>query len=401
MAEKNIEMNIKGQEGYDILRPRTTCEMVIDLLNNDTKELMGLDITAQGDDAFRALFYSITLDNRALINFTVKGNDGTPCTKVKISSDQFCDSKGNKVPTIETNNEGKISVFVDSLTVNAKISQYADLEDWEDSYVVEFGQIYDKEITLNRRNFLMIEKSQQLMFSNEIKRVDVSVCGGGGGASVCWPSRPTASGAGGAGGYSDVKESVSFNINELYSAVVGTGGAVGTTGEGQLNGKKGGTSSFLNVSADGGGGATGFGGDGIGGVGNGNGGNSSEYGGDTTTSGTDGTGYIYSSFTETVNIGGGGSGGETTSIYNGTSTTKPNRPGGKPNGGYGGGCGGTSLSSGYANDGEAGKKYGGGGGGGGGLYDSGKNRGTGGDSKPGGQGCVAIRMYTAQVLLNK
>ena len=41
--EKNIELNIKNTSGYAILRPQTTCEMVIDLLNSDTKTLMGLE----------------------------------------------------------------------------------------------------------------------------------------------------------------------------------------------------------------------------------------------------------------------------------------------------------------------------------------------------------------------
>ena len=152
--EKNIELNIKNTSGYDILRPQTTCEMVIDLLNSDTKTLMGLEQTDQADDAFRSLFYAITLDGRALINFTVMGNDSTPCTGIIIKSSQFCDSKGNLIQQVQTNNEGKVSVFVNSTSVNISISGYFDLQDYSTSYSVELGQIYDKSITLTRVEYL-------------------------------------------------------------------------------------------------------------------------------------------------------------------------------------------------------------------------------------------------------
>ena len=388
--EKNIELNIKNTSGYDILRPQTTCEMVIDLLNSDTKTLMGLEQTDQADDAFRSLFYAITLDGRALINFTVMGNDSTPCTGIIIKSSQFCDSKGNLIQQVQTNNEGKVSVFVNSTSVNISISGYFDLQDYSTSYSVELGQIYDKSIILTRNNFLLMQSSTTKMFSNECKRVDVTCVGGGGGGNNVSYS----GGGGGGGGYCTVQESITFLNGENYQAVVGAGGASGWGN----NATSGGSTNFLGISANGGNCATeNSNDDSVGGTGNGRGGNGARSSNSRGNNGEDGSVYGYFSFTELKLYGGGGGGGAMS--YEGSASGTYN--GG--NGGESGGGGGGYASA--SNQGNGGKGVYGGGGGGGGTRkdDSGQggglsmHHGTGGS---GGQGCVAIRMYTAQTLPN-
>ena len=377
---KNIEMNYKGSDSYDIIYPRTICEMVIDLLNEDTKQLMGLSSEDQADDAFRELYLMQVLDGRALINFTVTGDDGTPCKGVQIESAQFCDAHGNLTPTVVTNNEGKVAVFVNAVSVQASISNYANLSDWSETIQVEFGNQYNKDITLTRYNFRQYLSSGNCKFSEEVVRVDVSVGGGGGGGGTGSPSDASngnsISGGGGGGGRTAIQESVSFSINTNYSYSVGSGGVEYSV--------DGGSSSFLGINASGGGSATYSDG-----AGNGNGGarliimnaNQGTYRGN---SGSKGTMYIYDSFSTEALYGGGGAGG---SLGNGGVANLNGGVGGLPGGGYSG-----SVSNYGSLNGQNGQDGLGGGGAGQTIY-GGRNqwqriRGT-----RGGSGVVAIRMY--------
>lgn len=390
-------MNYKTDSTYEPLYPQTTCDMVIDLFNTDTKSLMGLPSTATGDDAFRELFLAITLDGRALINFTVMGDDGTPCKGVQIKSSAFCDSNGNLTPTVETNDEGKVSVFCNALSVTCSISNYANLSDWSDTYIVVFGEVYDKEITLTRYNFRLFESSGNYKFSPEIVRVDVSCCGGGGaGGPVTgryfedYDRYDRYAGAGGGGGYASVLESVSFIQNQEYSLIVGQGGVT--------NSNSGGSSSFLSVLAQGGGNAV----NNNPGTGNGNGGQGAENTDTNGSPGTAGTGYVYSSMIETQLVGGGGGGGGNSHFndnYEQSATRRRGGAGGSPCGGKGGDAYANSVHSPVAQNGSSGKKYGGGGGSGAISATSGSdNTAKAGVSGNGAQGCVAIRMYTQSTL---
>ena len=370
---RNIEMNYKTDTVYEPLYPQTTCDMVIDLLNTDTKSLMGLPTTATGDDAFRELFLAITLDGRALINFTVTGNDGTPCKGVQIESSAFCDSNGNLTPTVVTDDEGKVSVFCNNTSVAVSVSQYGNFEDWEHNYTVVFGEQYEENVTLIRRNFLKITTSCNLKFSPEIVRVDVTSVGGGGngGRGDQRDLYRGTSGGGGGGGYCVVMENRSFVVSQINSCVIGSAG---------------GTSSFLGVIAEGGqeGGCPSAG------EGNGRGGD-----GVSTTiqqvitgnQGQSGTVLGYSSFTESIYYGGGGGSGSLRSTSPGLGS------------GYGGngGYGNTSSSTSTTLRGENGQNGFGGGGGGGGCHFASDDR-TYALGGTGGSGCVAIRMYTQSTL---
>ena len=392
---RNIEMNYKTDTAYEPLYPQTTCDMVIDLLNTDTKSLMGLPTTATGDDAFRELFLAITLDGRALINFTVMGDDGTPCKGVQIESSAFCDSNGNLTSTVETNDEGKVSVFCNNTSVSCSIANYANLSNWSDSYAVTFGEVYDKAITLTRYDFRLFESSGNYKFSPEIVRVDVSCCGGGGAAYITtgWESDEYSYyyyGGGGGGGYGVKQEQVSFSPQTLYPLVVGQG-AIDTSADGVA--PSGGSSSFLNVTAQGGGGGNNI--TPYGGIGNGNGG--TEDGGN----GTAGTQTIYSSMSEEVLVGGGGgAGGFIYTRGDDSSKSRAGGTGGSPNGGTGGNARVTNYDVLSATNAIAPKKYGGGGSSGGlVVYNRNGPRGMkSGSNAIGAQGCVAIRMYTQSTL---
>ena len=390
---KNIEMNYKDESGYEILRPQTTCEMVIDLLNEDTKELMGLSPSDQADDAFRKIYLAQVLDGRALINFTVMGDDGTPCKGVQIESSQFCDANGNKTTPVETDDNGKVSVFVDNISVQASISKYANLSDWSETIPVEFGQQYDKSITLTRYNFKLWESSGSCKFSPEIVRVDVSLCGGGGGGgAVSNVDEEEGSfyqkdyGEGGGGGYCAIYDSVSFQKNYEYTYSVGSGGAAGYNGNG-------GKSSFGEHSVNGGNGVVY---DHQGGQGNGQGGGRVITG--NGLPGGSSSSYIYISFTEQVLAGGGGGSGAGIYVNLGDGSGRYFYGG---RGGTKGGKGGDCNDNGVVSGGQNGQKYGGGGGGGGHYMEVVSNKKrlfTGRSSGNGAQGCVAIRMYRQQDL---
>lgn len=372
-------MNYKTDTAYETIYPQTTCDMVIDLLNSDTKSLMGLPSTATGDDAFRELFLAITLDGRALINFIVMGDDGTPCKGVQIESSAFCDSNGNSTPTVETNDEGKVSVFCNSTSVAVSVSQYGNFEDWEHNYTVTFGEQYEENITLIRRNFLKITTSCNLKFSPEIVRVDVTSVGGGGNGGRGEQSnlyRGT-SGGGGGGGYCVVMENRPFVASQINSCVIGsasgTSSFLGVVAEGGQEGRR----ASLNPSTEAGGG-------------NGQGGDCVSTQNQQTkvgNNGQSGTVLGYSSFTESIYYGGGGGSG---SLH----STSPGLGGGYGgNGGYGDVSSTTSTTL----KGQNGQNGFGGGGGGGGCHLASNDR-TYASGGTGGSGCVAIRMYTQSTL---
>lgn len=176
----NIEMNVKQESDYEVIYPQTTQALVIDLLNSDTKQLLGLEESATADEAFREIYLNQVLSGKALINFTVVGDDGSPCYGVEISSDNFCDANGNKVDKVETDRQGKASIFASATSVVCKIQQYGDIENWNHTYSVIFGEQYDETITLTRRKFLMVSSARNIKFSKDVKQLDVTVVGGGG-----------------------------------------------------------------------------------------------------------------------------------------------------------------------------------------------------------------------------
>lgn len=341
---KNIEMNYKNESDYEILYPQTIQALVIDLLNSDTKQLLGLEESATADEAFREIYLNQVLSGKALINFTVVGDDGSPCYGVEISSDSFCDGAGNKIDKVETDQQGKASIFANNTSVACKIQQYGDVENWNQTYSVTFGEQYDKEITLTRRNFLMVSSARKIKFSKDVKQLDVTVVGGGGsaGGGIMGGSNSTnegsaATGGGGGGGYCIFQENYIFVPNQIYSVSIGSGGAVSDYGS---DGKNGGQSSFGDLVAQGGTGGkapinhtTG----GIAGTGNGNGGTGvvATYRSTRVVSGrsgADGSVQGYISFDQKATFGGGGASGSAVDNINQENTI----PGGKDYGGYGG-----------------------------------------------------------------
>ena len=304
------------------------------------------------------------------------------------------DESGNEVFTDLT---GTATGYVSAGEATLTVSGYIDLTDVSETFTAVKGETYEKTLTTTTKNFVRIDSSRSVKFSGNVSRIDHTVVGGGGGGGG--GVRPGSSeyrypsGAGGGGGYCVVTENAAFLPNTSYSAVIGSGGAAGTTSD-ESYGGDGGKSSFMGVSAAGGkGGAPGvFSSDGTtakGGTGNGTGGNGVYASSSTSTSangkaGSPGTVPGYASFTETVLYGGGGGGGSAW-YKNGSAVT-----GGAGGADYGGEGSSVVGSTGYF-DGQAGRGPGGGGGGSGARYNPEGTRRT--SAGAGHKGCVAIRMH--------
>lgn len=128
----------------------------------------------------------------------------------------------------------------------SRVQNCGDIEDFTESFTVNSGEIIAKEITLKVRNFFRVTSTQNVRFTKNTSRVDVSeveaaeVLGELGNNHREIPiDRPEAGG----GGYAKSQENVEFVTDTTYTATVGAGGNVD---------EKGGTSSFMGVSAQGG-----------------------------------------------------------------------------------------------------------------------------------------------------
>ena len=338
------------------------------LLKDATAGLYGLGEDAVPDDVFNDIYSRLIMiaQDKARLIVTVKDASGAPIPNTLISGLQ--DESGSS--GVLTNENGVAIGYADEGTANISVSGFADLVDKTVNQAVQKGITYNIDLSgIETRNFLKITSSGNYKFSGRITRVDVTVVGGGGGGSGCSPS---VGGSGGGGGDCVVQNDVSFLPNTSYQAVIGSGGAAGQEGirteDSERYGGNGGSSSFLNISANGG-----SGGQNAGGAGNGRGGSVSAYG--SNPDGADGSTYGFSSFTETVRYGGGGGAGRNMSNRSGS--------GGSDYGADGGQSGGQRGNNASANT---------GGGGGGGGYGGSDETSIGG---AGGSGVIALRMHTA------
>ena len=410
---KNIEMNVLNSDGsYEVLYPYTVPSQVEDLLNNDTKVYIGLDESATPDDAFRQLFLANVLQGKSALRITLQNQDGIKMGGVTITSEQFCDSKGNKTHSMTTNDEGIIDTFVDAESTTVNINGYFEIANTNTTWSTPLGEQLEETWTITTRNELTITTTSNYSFSHNVKTFDVCLVGGGGGGGSGSYLRNGVGcgGAGGGGGY--VTNYFSNSIIEgIYSIIIGAGGAgaQGTLYGGYGAGRTGGnggqtliTKEGLNLYANGGnGGQGGVNGNGtsLGGEGNGKGGNSycqstPSYSA-TWDNGENATVYKFNDSNLGI-AGGGGGGGSGNGYSNGNPPVNPvGGTGGNPYGGTGGALAAGTSSMWYGYGGENGKGYGGGGGGGTGCaIDNSRfyGVGTGGTGGPG----VAFLRWTVQ-----
>ena len=390
MADKNITLRQKNTSGvYDKLYTKTTATQ--SKLSTATAALFG-DGTSDADAALAKI--ADTVKSIGNVQVKVVDPNGNPIQGARITGlygTPTTASDGTAHGVLQTNPISISSPYIDLKDQTADASGYVGSFD---ALVVTLPIVGENSIT-------RVTSSKTVKFSKAVKTVDVCCVGGGGGGSggsghhgrgggstQYVPASFT--GKGGAGGNIVNSYNISVTANTSYAISVGAGGVGSNTliydasyyGEEKHNpGGQGGSTTFLSVTATGGGGATSTSGVGT----SSNGGNGGS-GNATGTEFNDGSTY-YS--------GGGANAGSP--VYSqGRPTIISGPVGGSPYGGYGGytdNSGSSSQTHGVA----GGNGLGAGGGGGGG------NANTSGSSSEafnymtkggnGASGLVAIRFH--------
>ena len=389
MADKNITLRQKNTSGvYDKLYTKTTATQ--SKLSAETAALFG-DGTSDADAALAKIADTV----KSIANVRVKVIDpsGNPIQGARVTGlygTPTTASDGTAHGVLQTNPISISSPYIDLKDQTADAS----------GYVGSFDVLVITLPVVGENSITRVTSSKTVKFSKAVKTVDICCVGGGGGGSGGSghhgrngsTSYVPASfeGKGGAGGNIVNSYNISVTANTSYAISVGAGGVGSNTliydasyyGEEKHNpGGQGGSTTFLSVTATGGGGATSTSGVGT----SSNGGNGGS-GNATGTEFNDGSTY-YS--------GGGANAGYP--VYaQGRPTIISGPVGGSPYGGYGGytdNSGSSSQTHGVA----GGNGLGAGGGGGGG------NANTSGSSSEafnymtkggnGASGLVAIRFH--------
>lgn len=358
MADKNITLRQKNTSGvYDKLYTKTTATQ--SKLSTATAALFG-DGTSDADAALAKI--ADTVKSIGNVQVKVVDPNGNPIQGARVTGlygTPTTASDGTAHGVLQTNPISISSPYIDLKDQTADAS----------GYVGSFNVLVVTLPIVGENSITRVTSSKTVKFSKAVKTVDVCCVGGGGGGSggsghygrngsTSYVQR-SFTGKGGAGGNIVNSYNISVTTDTIYAINIGAGGVGSDTllydasyyGEEKHNpGGQGGSTTFLSVTATGGGGATSTGGVGT----SSNGGNGGS-GNATGTEFNDGSTY-YS--------GGGANAGSP--VYNPTGPGIISGPvGGSPYGGYGGytdNSGSSSQTHGVA--GGAGRGAGGGGGGG-------------------------------------
>ena len=359
MADKNITLRQKNTSGvYDKLYTKTTATQ--SKLSTETAALFG-DGTSDADAALAKIADTV----KSIGNVQVKVVDpsGNPIQGARVTGlygTPTTASDGTAHGVLQTNPISISSPYIDLKDQTADAS----------GYVGSFNVLTVTLPIVGENSITRITSSKTVKFSKAVKTVDVCCVGGGGGGSGGSGHRGSSSyvqasfrGKGGAGGNIVNSYNISVTTDTNYAINVGAGGVGSNTliydashyGEEKHNpGGQGGSTTFLSVTATGGGGATSTSGVGT----SSNGGNGGS-GNATGTEFNDGSTY-YS---------GGGANAGSPVYAQGRPTIISGPVGGSPNGGYGGYTNTSGSSDSYYGV-AGGNGLGAGGGGGGGNADT-------------------------------
>ena len=357
----NITIRQLDNGVYDSLLPRTTASK--SYLTNDTSALYNLQ-NGTAEQAIQAIMRVIALSGNVSMRITdANGNPVVGAIVNGLVGSPISDENGN------------VQGIYEYTPVNI-VSPYVDLQDKSvdvKNYIGSINVLTVRLDTYAENTVRRYTNSRNVRFSKMVKTVDVCCVGGGGGGGnliITSSGGETYEHVSGGGGGGAIVNSYgkSINADTNYVLSIGSGGSSGYTGG------TGGTTTFLSVSATGGGGAyvyrpdtssspIGKGGS-AGAPGSGKGGDYG-YNGESSTMSEFDEGVIFYS-------GGGGSG---------------DRKGGTPNG-----ANGAYITGGYPNTSHphSATTPGIGGGGGGATYD---NQITANLPSAGGPGLVAIRLH--------
>ena len=233
--EKVVIQKKLGDGSYIEDYPRTSQEMILNLLNSSTKSLMGLEESATADDAFKQLYLANVLNGKSMVELTFLDSETNKSLYgVVVSCDKFCDAAGTALTEHTTDNNGKIIAFVSAINPIIKISGYADIEDFNSTLtdVQALGKQYNFTFQLSTNLTKRYITSSSLKFSGNVNSVGFTLVGGGGAGDIGQTYSQYSSGDyggkggghGGSGGQVVTINSFSFNANTIYSVTIGAGG---------------------------------------------------------------------------------------------------------------------------------------------------------------------------------
>lgn len=186
--------------------------------SDDVISLYGLESDDTLNDIFLLLYKKLKMINEGLAEVTIiaKTQSGNPLKGILLPDLKDSDGKD-----VYTDSSGKATFFAKGgTTAKITFSNYGDIEDFTESFTVNSGEIIAKEITLKVRNFFRVTSTQNVRFTKNTSRVDVSVGGGGGGAGRIGKQSsgdPYRSAGGGGGGYAKSQENVEFVTDTTYT----------------------------------------------------------------------------------------------------------------------------------------------------------------------------------------
>ena len=243
MADKNITLRQKNTSGvYDKLYTKTTATQ--SKLSTETAALFG-DGTSDADAALAKI--ADTVKSIGNVQVKVVDPNGNPIQGARITGlygTPTTASDGTAHGVLQTNPISISSPYIDLKDQTADAS----------GYVGSFNALVVTLPIVGENGIVRVTSSKTVKFSKAVKTVDVCCVGGGGGGGKLIV---TSSGgetyyhvSGGGGGGAIVNSyGKSINADTDYVLSVGSGGTSGNTGG------TGGTTTFLSVSAPGGGGA--------------------------------------------------------------------------------------------------------------------------------------------------
>lgn len=410
----NVAANLQRQ--IDELRDARNIK-----ISSECANILNIDSNSSVDDGLKSLGIktNMLVQGSATLKLKVVDQSRRPVSGVRIANVYPINSGDAPV----TNTNGELTAYIKGNGATISVSGYGDIQDASMEISANPGDTISKTLTVIRRNFLKITKSQNIRFSPNCQSIDFALGGAGGGGSkyvnaselyqyLYHAGGYAGGGAGGGGGYVTEKKSVSILPNHDYPVIIGAGGTGGGTLSSTIDpngvGGDGGISSFLGNNAEGGKHPTyqskvlvdsdapesiyidKY----VGGVGNGSGANSRDYVKSNSVNiypGLAGTQKIYASFTTDTLYGGGGGGGAAIGL---AISNCNGGAGGNPGGGAGGANTLQGSTNASGNPGAQGIDNLGGGGGGGACSQGrfGAENESGGR---GGNGVLTIRMHLA------
>lgn len=239
MADKNTTLRQKNTSGvYDKLYTKTTATQ--SKLSTETAALFG-DGTSDADTALAKIADTV----KSIGNVQVKVVDpsGNPIQGARITGlygTPTTASDGTAHGVLQTNPISISSPYIDLKDQTADVS----------GYVGSFNVLTVTLPVVGENAITRVTSSKTVKFSKAVKTVDVCCVGGGGGGGILIKKgeyRYESGGGGGGGIVNSYDQAPTYNTP--YNIVIGGGGSTGYTAG------KGGTTTFMGVSANGGGGA--------------------------------------------------------------------------------------------------------------------------------------------------